>query len=194
MLIFNWHKGLNIGRHLFTVPNGSVANNRIMKYDMKAQGWMIFGIYERAVNVGFDNIHFEAPRPATSLLPVGAAMSAKRGHKLIWESGLHDNVYVTRNFDKLSLFFVVITLPCERYHNIEPSTSISYNVALTQTDGGRISIITGNYPPTNGSIFNLKVANNAADKPWRFYGSIIDYTDDEWVACNGEINYGKDNA
>ena len=90
-----------------------------------------------------DNIHFEAPRPATLLLPVGLNERG-RGHKLILQSGLHDNVYVTRNFDKLSLFFVVITLPCERYHNIEPSTSISYNVALTQTDGGRISIITGN--------------------------------------------------
>ena len=51
-----------LGDIFFTVPSsGSVTNNRVMKYDMQAQGWTIFDIPMNAPLVSGDNIHFGSP-------------------------------------------------------------------------------------------------------------------------------------
>ena len=176
-----------LGDIFFTVPSsGSITNNRVMKYDTQAQGWTIFDIPMNAPLVSGNNIHFGSPTSGNIYTYPSGGNDAGAAINSYWESRdyMGDNVYVTRNFDKLSLFFDSdYASDVDVTYNIEPSTSISYNVTLTQTDGSLYIRNNRQLPTgTNGSIFNLKVANNAADKPWRFYGSIIDYTDDGWVA------------
>ncbi len=95
-----------------------------------------------------------------------------------------DNVYVERTFDKLSSFFKADSASdLDLTYNIEPSTSITVNVGLTQSDSSKYIRYNRQLPNgTWGTLFNMQIGNNSADKPFRFYGAQIDFTNDGWRA------------
>lgn len=175
-----------LGDIYFAVPYlGSVTNNRVMKYDISAGGWTIFDIPMNAPLISGNNVHFGSPTDGKIYTYPSGGNDNGAAINAYWKSKdyMGDNVYVTRTFDKLSLFMDSdYSSDVDATYSIEPSTSITYNIALTQTDGSLYIRNNRQLPAgTSGSIFNLKLANNAADKPFRFFGSVIDYTDDSWA-------------
>jgi len=176
-----------LGDIYFTVPYaGSTVNNRVMKLDLDAGGWSIFDIAMNAPLVIADNVHFGSP----SLGKIYTYPSGNNDDGVAingyWKSKdyMGDNVYVERTFDKLSAFFNAdYSSDLDLTYNIEPTTSTTVNIGLTQTDNSKYIRYNRQLPSgTWGTIFNIQIGNNAANKPFRFYGAQIDYTNDGWRA------------
>lgn len=175
-----------LGDIYFAVPySGSTTNNRVIKLDLNAGGWTIFDIAMNAPLVSGNSVHFGSPTGGKIYTyPLGNSDEGVAINSY-WKSKdfMGDNVYVERNFDKLSIFLDSdYSSDVDATYTIEPSTSITYNIPLTQTDGSKYIRNNRQLPMgTRGTIFNLQLSNNAADKPWRFFGSNIEYTNDGWI-------------
>jgi hypothetical protein len=174
------------GDIFFSVPySGSTSNNRVMKLDLNAGGWSIFDIAMNAPLIIGNNVHFGSPTDSKLFTYPSGNNDNGVAVNAYWKSKdyMGDNIYVERTFDKLSAFFDSdYSSNIDVTYNIEPSTAITYNVDLTQTDGSKYIRNNRQLPMgTRGSLFNLKVSNNATNLPFRFYGAVVDYTNDGWT-------------
>lgn len=163
-----------------TSGGGATTNNKIIKYDMLNQGYLLYDIAANDMYVRNQSLYFGSPTAGTifkygdSDNDNGAAING------YWQSRdfFGDSPFLEKDFWQMSTAAYGTTgTNLTVTYTVNGSSAVAYAVPLT--NGSDTFIKRNVFFPfgTTGTTVNLKFSNNSVDSPFEIFGSQIDYTD-----------------
>lgn len=166
-----------------TSGTGSTTNNKIIKYDLLNQGWLLYDIPINGMYIRNQRLYFGSPTAGYIYKfgditnDNGAAINS------YWKSKdlIGNNPFVDKDYTRLSLSLLSVTNSSMTVtYTVNGSSSTDVVVPLSSS----ASFIkkNRNFPQgTTGSTFNVKFGNNAADQPFEVFGIAIDFNPKSWI-------------
>lgn len=190
----NWFEGLASDKAYATyhrdalwwaVTSGENAttNNRVLRYDLLNNGWLLYDIPMNGMYVRNQSLYFGST--TGGYIYKFGDVDNDNGSPInaYWKSKdfFADSPLVDKDFRNISVFGnSVQNSTMTLTYTIDALTSASFSVPLYKASRS-LTRNTRNLPVgTNGTTINLKFGNNAADQPFEVYGAAIGYKSNSW--------------
>lgn len=162
---------------------GSTTNNRIAKYDLLNQGWLLYDIPTNGMYIRNQGLYFGSPTAGTIFKYGDATDDNGSAINSYWKSKdfFGSSPFLDKDYKRLSLTFLSVNNSTMSVtYTVNGSTATTYSVPLLR---GSVSFgkSNRNLPlGTVGATFNLQFGNNAANQQWEVFGGQLDYISKSW--------------